>query len=386
MNARYGWVVVGAGALMSCVAIGAAMFSLAVFLDPLSTDTGWSRAGISRSAMTLNFIVMGLGGLRLGLGQRSPWHAHRGAHRCALLLGAALVLASQAGDPHQFQLAYSGSSSAWRRRLLRPDDRHRDTDGSNEAQPRHRAGVGRHGVAPLTSRHSPAGSSPPMTGVSPCLLGIGGALVMLMPAALFVRGRRHPLAPQAARTSPRQVRHPLGPQALRSPQFVVLGAHHLPAVPPIRARSSNGDLCHHCGLPPMAAVNVFSVDGLAGLGGRILCGVGRPARRQTDPGRGAAVQAIAIGLCLPSDGSASSTRWRRLRRRIWRRDAALAMSAREYFGQAIMGRVFGAATMGRASAWLSAHGPAAGSTGRLAAISGFIPGRSASGWGPRRSP
>jgi hypothetical protein len=58
MRVSYGWVIVGAGALMSCVAIGA-MFSLAVFLEPMSTATGWSRAGIS-SAMTLNFIVMGL--------------------------------------------------------------------------------------------------------------------------------------------------------------------------------------------------------------------------------------------------------------------------------------------------------------------------------------
>jgi hypothetical protein len=36
------------------------MFSLAVFLEPMSTPTGWSRAGIS-SALTLDFLVMGLG-------------------------------------------------------------------------------------------------------------------------------------------------------------------------------------------------------------------------------------------------------------------------------------------------------------------------------------
>ena len=60
MNFSYRWVIVAAGALMSCVAIGA-MFSLAIFLEPISLDTHWSRAGIS-SAMTLNFLVMGVGG------------------------------------------------------------------------------------------------------------------------------------------------------------------------------------------------------------------------------------------------------------------------------------------------------------------------------------
>ena len=52
MERSYGWVVVAAGALMGCVAIGA-MFSLAVFLQPMADATGWSRTGIS-TAMTLD--------------------------------------------------------------------------------------------------------------------------------------------------------------------------------------------------------------------------------------------------------------------------------------------------------------------------------------------
>jgi predicted N-acetyltransferase YhbS len=60
MKLSYGWVIIGAGALMTCVAIGA-MFSLAVFLAPMSVETGWSRAGIS-SAMTLDFLTMGVAG------------------------------------------------------------------------------------------------------------------------------------------------------------------------------------------------------------------------------------------------------------------------------------------------------------------------------------
>ncbi|MGH6754154.1 MAG: MFS transporter, partial [Bradyrhizobium sp.] len=38
-ESSYGWIVVGAGALMTCVGFGT-MLSLAVFLQPLSADTG----------------------------------------------------------------------------------------------------------------------------------------------------------------------------------------------------------------------------------------------------------------------------------------------------------------------------------------------------------
>ena len=99
----YRWVIVGAGALMTCVAIGA-MFSLAVFLQPMSTETGWSRAGIS-SAMTLNFLIMGAGAF--GWGAASDRFGTRIVVLIgAVLLGLALVLASRAASLVQFQLTY----------------------------------------------------------------------------------------------------------------------------------------------------------------------------------------------------------------------------------------------------------------------------------------
>ena len=52
----YRWVIVAIGGLLGCVAIGA-MFSLPVFLRPISRDTGWSVTGIS-SAMTYGFLAM----------------------------------------------------------------------------------------------------------------------------------------------------------------------------------------------------------------------------------------------------------------------------------------------------------------------------------------
>jgi hypothetical protein len=45
MNSHYRWVIVAVGAFMGCVAIGS-IFSLPVFLQPMSVATGWSRTGI----------------------------------------------------------------------------------------------------------------------------------------------------------------------------------------------------------------------------------------------------------------------------------------------------------------------------------------------------
>ena len=64
MNPGYRWVIVGVGALMTCVGIGA-MFALTIYLEPMSVDTGWSRTGIS-SAMTLDFLVMGAASFAAG--------------------------------------------------------------------------------------------------------------------------------------------------------------------------------------------------------------------------------------------------------------------------------------------------------------------------------
>ena len=63
MERNYGWVIVAAGAFISCVAFGA-MFALPVYLQPMAEDTGWTRAGIS-GAMTIGFIVMGVAGFAL---------------------------------------------------------------------------------------------------------------------------------------------------------------------------------------------------------------------------------------------------------------------------------------------------------------------------------
>src|SRR5579871_300700 len=55
-NSRYRWVIVAAGGLLGCVAIGG-MFSLPVLLQPIAKETGWSVTGVS-SAMTVGFLAM----------------------------------------------------------------------------------------------------------------------------------------------------------------------------------------------------------------------------------------------------------------------------------------------------------------------------------------
>src|SRR5947209_53691 len=103
MKSSYRWVIVACGALMTCVGIGA-MFSLAIYLQPMSVDTGWSRAGIS-SAMTLDFLVMGAASFAWGAAS-DRFGTRIVVLSGAVLLGLGLLLASRATSLLQFQLTY----------------------------------------------------------------------------------------------------------------------------------------------------------------------------------------------------------------------------------------------------------------------------------------
>src|SRR5919206_5352678 len=98
-DSRYRWIIVAAGGLLGCMAIGA-MFSLPVFLLPISRDTGWSVSGIS-SAMTIGFVAMALASMVWGT------LADRIGTRPVVLIGStvlagSLALASQATSLIQF--------------------------------------------------------------------------------------------------------------------------------------------------------------------------------------------------------------------------------------------------------------------------------------------
>jgi MFS family permease len=354
MEPAYRWVIVAAGAVMTCVAIGA-MFSLAVFLEPMAVATGWSRAGIS-SAMTLNFIVLGLGGF--GWGAASDRFGTRIVVLIgAMLLGLALVLASRAQSLIQFQLVYGilvgAAASAFFAPMIAAATAWFESNRSL-AVSLVSAGMG---VAPMTI--SPFARWLISTydwRVAMLTIGIL-AWTLLLPAALLVRR-----PPAVARAGASSAADPatLGlsaSQALRSPQFLVLGLTFFAC-----CAAHSGPIFHmvsfaiFCGIAPMAAVSIYSVEGLAGLGGRLLLGVlGDRYGAKPVLIAGLMVQAFAIGAYVFVSRLGEFYTLAVIFGTAYGGVMPLyAVIAREYFGQHIMGTVFGAATM------LSAIGMASG--------------------------
>ena len=341
----YRWVVVALGGLMGCVALGA-MFSLAVFLAPMSADTSWSRAGIS-FAMTINFIVMAFGSFAWGAAS-DRW----GARICTLLggmlLGLALVLASHATTLMSFQLTYGVlvglSASAFFAPMIATVTGWFETR-RNLAVSLVSAGMG---MAPLTI--SPFASwLITHHGWRAAMFYIGLlAWVVVIPAALFVR--RPPVVGHApARSvSAHEDRGITVGKALTSPQFLILGFTFF-----LCCAAHSGPIFHvvsyamYCGLGAMAAVSVYSVEGLAGLGGRLLLGLLADrygAKRILVTAL--AVQAICIATYLAVNELEEFYAIAIIFGVAYGGGMPLYASlARDYFGQRIMGTVFGAATM-----------------------------------------
>ncbi|RUW98769.1 MFS transporter, partial [Mesorhizobium sp. M8A.F.Ca.ET.023.01.1.1] len=115
-----------------------------------------------------------------------------------------------------------------------------------------------------------------------------------------------------------------------------------------------------CGVAPMAAVSIYSVEGLAGLGGRLLYGV-LADRLGVKPVliAGLAIQAIVIAAYLSISQLDQFYMLAVIFGATYGGVMPLyAVLAREYFGQRILGTVFGAATM--LSSLGMALGPLAG--------------------------
>src|SRR6202030_1243099 len=111
-NSVYRWVIVAAGGLLGCVAIGG-MFSLPVFLQPIARDTGWSVTGVS-SAMTIGFLAMAFTSMVWGtLSDRlGPLPV---VLTGSIVLAASLALASRASSLPMFQFIFGlmvGGSTA----------------------------------------------------------------------------------------------------------------------------------------------------------------------------------------------------------------------------------------------------------------------------------
>jgi MFS family permease len=271
---RYRWVIVAAGGVIGCVAMGA-MFSLPVMLLAVSKSTGWGMTGIS-GAMTIGFLAMAVGGMAWGS------LSDRIGPRPVLLIGgavlaASLLIASRSTSLLAFQLVFGlgvgGAVSA----IFAPImacvtgwfDTHRSLAVSLAS-----AGIG---MAPMT-----------MSPLAAWLIGhndwrttmamiAGVAAAIMIPTTFLVR-RPPALSDEAGKgeaisqTASDQVEMTAG-QVLRSPQFLILLATNF-----FCCATHSGPIIHTvsyavtCGIPLVAAVSIYSLEGLAGLGGRIAFG------------------------------------------------------------------------------------------------------------------
>jgi len=271
-NSRYRWVIVAAGGLLGCVAIGG-MFSLPVLLQPIARDTGWSVTGVS-SAMTIGFLAMALTSMMWGtLSDRlGPLPV---VLTGSVVIGASLALASRATSLLAFQFIFGVMVGGGTAAIFAPMmatvtgwfDTHRSLAVSLVS-----AGMG---MAPMTmsplvawlvSHHD--------WRTSMQILAMVVAAIMI-PVSLFVRRPPALQTAAAARVdgSAPQTEMSLK-QALRSPQFAILLATNF-----FCCATHSGPIIHtvsyavSCGIPMIAAVTIYSVEGLAGMGGRIAFGL-----------------------------------------------------------------------------------------------------------------
>jgi MFS family permease len=359
MQTQYRWVIVAVGALVTCVAIGA-MFSLAVFLAPMSASTGWGRATIS-SAMTLDFLVMGIAGFAWGTA--SDRFGARIVVLCgAVLLGAGLFVASRATSPLAFQLSFGAivgiAAGAFFAPMISTVMGWFDTQRAL-AVSLVSVGVG---VAPMTV--SPFAAwliSHYDWRTAMATIGVL-AWVLLIPAALLIRPPPHLQSPDADKGNERSPERsaPSLKAAFRTPQFLVLGATYF-----MCCAAHSGPIFHvvsyaiSCGVPTMAAVSIYSLEGLSGLGGRLLLGIAADRL---------GVKPVLIGGLLLQSFAISGYLFASQLNEFYLLSLFFgaayggvmplyAVLAREYFDQRIMGSILGAATM------LSSLGMAIGPVG-----------------------
>src|SRR6266567_3898164 len=271
-SSRYRWVIVAAGGLLGCVAIGG-MFSLPVFLQPIVLDTGWSVTGVS-SAMTIGFLAMAFTSMAWGTltGRFGPLPV---VLTGSIVLALSLFAASHATSLIVFQFVFGLLVGASCAAIFAPMmatvtgwfDTHRGLAVSLVS-----AGMG---VAPMTMAPLAAwlvSNHDWRTAMQIVALVVA---VIMIPVALLVRRppalAHPPAAPSGEGAS--QAEMSMG-EALRSPQFIILLATNF-----FCCATHSGPIIHtvsyaiSCGIPMIAAVTIYSVEGFAGMGGRIAFGL-----------------------------------------------------------------------------------------------------------------
>jgi MFS family permease len=267
----YRWVIVGAGGLLGCIAIGS-MFSLPVLLLPISKDTGWSVTGVS-GAMTIGFLAMALASMVWGpLSDR--WGPRVVVLIGSVVLAAALALASLATSLIVFQLVFGiavgGAAAAIFAPMMACVTGWFETQRSL-AVSLVSAGMG---MAPMTMSPLAAWLVSTYSWRTSLLIIAAIAAVVMIPVAFLVR--RPPALSQDTHATVAAGPQPgmsVG-QAIRSPQFIILcltnffccATHSGPIFRTVSYAIT-------CGIPMIAAVTIYSVEGLAGQGGRIVFGI-----------------------------------------------------------------------------------------------------------------
>lgn len=271
-HSRYRWVIVAAGGTLGCVAIGA-MFSLPVLLQSITRDTGWSVAGVS-SAMTIGFLAMACCSMLWGtLSDRfGPLPV---VLTGSTVLAASLFLASQATSLLAFQFVFGVLVGGAIAAIFAPMmacvtgwfDTHRSLAVSLVS-----AGMG---IAPMTMAPLVAYLVSGHDWRTTLQIVAGIVAVIMIPVSLLVR--RPPALAAASAAAPQnggaQAEMSVG-EAVRSPQFAILLLTNF-----FCCATHSGPIIHtvsyavSCGIPLIAAVSIYSLEGFAGLGGRIAFGI-----------------------------------------------------------------------------------------------------------------
>jgi MFS family permease len=268
----YRWVIVAAGGLLGCVAIGG-MFSLPVFLKPIAKDTGWSVTGIS-SAMTIGFLAMAFTSMAWGtLTDRfGPLPV---VLTGSIVLTLSLTLASHATSLIAFQFIFGLLVGASCAAIFAPMmatvtgwfDTYRSLAVSLVS-----AGMG---MAPMTMSPLAAwlvSNHDWRTSMQLVALVVGAIMI---PISLLVRRPPALANPKAAASDAGAPQAEMSlSEALRSPQFLILVTTNF-----FCCATHSGPIIHtvsyavSCGIPLISAVTIYSVEGFAGMGGRIAFGL-----------------------------------------------------------------------------------------------------------------
>ena len=269
-KSSYRWVIVAAGGLLGCVAIGG-MFSLPVLLRPMAQETGWSVTGIS-SAMTVGFLAMAMTSMMWGtLSDRfGPMPV---VLTGSIVIAASLALASQVTSLLAFQFVFGLMVGAGTSAIFAPTmatvtgwfDTHRSLAVSLVS-----AGMG---MAPMTMSPLVAWLISSHDWRTTMLIVAGVVAAIMIPVSFLIR------RPPALDAAPVVASGGSVPQmslgeALRSPQFIILLATNF-----FCCATHSGPIIHtvsyavSCGIPMITAVTIYSVEGLAGLGGRLAFGL-----------------------------------------------------------------------------------------------------------------